>query len=122
MTQSETVTLFNNMCLMAPATLIDSAIVWEAIDARTTKARFTNAWPHNPSGAVGQRRGQDRVHFVEGPLAMMRSSGRHSRGGARRQPTATTCAALDRRQAPVAFSVDQSGGESVDRNRVRTSP
>jgi hypothetical protein len=43
MTQSETVALFNDMCLMAPATLIDPAIVWEAIDARTTKARFTNA-------------------------------------------------------------------------------
>jgi len=43
MTQSETVTLFNDMCLMAPATLIDRAIDWEAVDALTVKARFTNA-------------------------------------------------------------------------------
>jgi hypothetical protein len=43
MTQSETVTLFNDMCLMAPATLIDQAIQWEPIDARTVMARFTNA-------------------------------------------------------------------------------
>jgi hypothetical protein len=43
MTQSETVTLFNDMCLLAPATLIDPAIVWEAVDDRSARARFTNA-------------------------------------------------------------------------------
>lgn len=43
MTQSETVTLFNDMCIMAPATLIDPAIGWETIDARTVRATFTNA-------------------------------------------------------------------------------
>jgi Family of unknown function (DUF6544) len=42
MTRSETVTLFNDMCLMAPATLIDRALEWEAVDARTVRARFTN--------------------------------------------------------------------------------
>jgi hypothetical protein len=43
MTRGETVTLFNDMCLMAPATLIHPAITWEAVDTRTTRARFTNA-------------------------------------------------------------------------------
>lgn len=43
MTQSETVTLFNDMCLMAPATLIDPSIEWSMIDARTVGARFANA-------------------------------------------------------------------------------
>lgn len=43
MNQSETVTLFNDMCVMAPATLIDPAIAWEPVDAHTVKARFTNA-------------------------------------------------------------------------------
>ena len=43
MTQSETVTLFNDMCIMAPATLIDPAIGWDTIDARTVRATFTNA-------------------------------------------------------------------------------
>ena len=42
MTQSETVTLFNDMCLMAPATLIDQAIEWTAVDSRTVRARFTS--------------------------------------------------------------------------------
>ena len=43
MNQSETVTLFNDMCVMAPATLVDPAIVWEPVDARTARATFTNA-------------------------------------------------------------------------------
>ena len=43
MNQGETVTMFNDMCMMAPATLIDPAIVWEPVDARTAKASFTNA-------------------------------------------------------------------------------
>ncbi len=42
MNQGETVTLFNDMCFMAPATLIDRNIEWEAIDAITVDARFTN--------------------------------------------------------------------------------
>jgi hypothetical protein len=43
MTQAETVTLFNDMCLFAPATLIDPAIGWEAVDARRARAAFTHA-------------------------------------------------------------------------------
>lgn len=43
MDQGETVTMFNDMCVMAPATLIDPAIVWDPVDARTAKASFTNA-------------------------------------------------------------------------------
>jgi len=43
MDQGETVTLFNDMCLLAPGTLIDPAIQWEPVDARTAKGRFTHA-------------------------------------------------------------------------------
>jgi hypothetical protein len=42
MNKTETVTLFNDMCLMVPATLIDKRIQWEPIDSLTTKATFTN--------------------------------------------------------------------------------
>jgi len=41
MDQSEAVTLFNDMCLLAPGTLIDPGIEWEPVDARTVRARFT---------------------------------------------------------------------------------
>jgi hypothetical protein len=40
---AETVTVFNDMCVMAPATLIDPAIRWEPVDATHTRATFTAA-------------------------------------------------------------------------------
>jgi hypothetical protein len=42
MDQAETVTLFNDMCIMAPASLIDKRIAWQAIDSNSAKASFTN--------------------------------------------------------------------------------
>jgi hypothetical protein len=42
MDQGETVTLFNDMCFMAPATLTDKNIEWKEIDDLTVEARFTN--------------------------------------------------------------------------------
>jgi hypothetical protein len=43
MNQGETVTLFNDMCLLAPATLIDKErIQWEAAGPLEARARFTN--------------------------------------------------------------------------------
>jgi hypothetical protein len=41
MAQAETVTVFNDMCLMAPATLIDPAVQWDTVDAHTVRATFT---------------------------------------------------------------------------------
>jgi hypothetical protein len=42
MTKGETVTLFNDMCVLAPATLIEKSIRWETIDPLTVQATFTN--------------------------------------------------------------------------------
>ncbi|EOC99973.1 DUF6544 family protein [Caldisalinibacter kiritimatiensis] len=42
MNKAETVTILNDMCIMAPATLIDERIKWETIDAHTVKATFNN--------------------------------------------------------------------------------
>ena len=42
MNQGETVTVFNDMCCMTPATLIDKNIQWEIKDSVTVKARYTN--------------------------------------------------------------------------------
>lgn len=43
MLQSDTVTMLNDMCLLAPATLIDADIKWTDIDAWTADAKFTNS-------------------------------------------------------------------------------
>jgi len=42
MNKAETVTVFNDMCLMAPASLIDKRIDWTPIDSLSAKAIFTN--------------------------------------------------------------------------------
>ena len=42
MNRGETVTLFNDMCIMAPAALIDKNIEWETIDSLIVKAKYTN--------------------------------------------------------------------------------
>lgn len=42
MTQAETVTLFNDMCVFAPGTLVDPSIVWREVDAHNVAASFAN--------------------------------------------------------------------------------
>lgn len=43
MTEAETVTLLNDLCVMAPAALIEPTIEWTPVDAHTADAVFTNA-------------------------------------------------------------------------------
>ena len=42
MDQSETVTFFNDMCVLAPATLIDRSIHWQTVDEHSVDATFTH--------------------------------------------------------------------------------
>ncbi|MGE5631125.1 MAG: DUF6544 family protein [Caulobacteraceae bacterium] len=42
MNEGETVTVFNDMCMLAPASLMDKRIQWEAVDQSTVKATFNN--------------------------------------------------------------------------------
>jgi len=42
MNQAETVTILNDMCFIAPATLIDSRIIWKVINDTTVTAIFKN--------------------------------------------------------------------------------
>ncbi len=43
LTRAETVTLLNDMVLLAPATLIDADIEWEELDPHTVRATWSNA-------------------------------------------------------------------------------
>ena len=64
MDRSEAVTLFNDMCLLAPATLLDPAIAWEPVDARTVRARFTDGRTHHfRDAAVRRRRPAHQLHL-----------------------------------------------------------
>jgi hypothetical protein len=41
MNRSETVTIFNDMCVLAPAALVDADIAWEPVDDRTARGDYT---------------------------------------------------------------------------------
>jgi hypothetical protein len=42
MDRSESVTLFNDMCVLAPASLLEGAIQWQPLDGQTVRASFTH--------------------------------------------------------------------------------
>ena len=72
MDKAETVTFFNDMCCMAPATLIDPRITWGAIESNKVKATFTNnaisisAWLYfNEEGALVNFISEDRYAVSE---------------------------------------------------------
>jgi hypothetical protein len=73
MRQGETVTFFNDMCLLAPATLIDRAIEWETVDSLVARARFTNkgqtiaaALSFNEEGRLTNFQSNDRYLSSDG--------------------------------------------------------
>ena len=43
MNRSETVTLFNDMCLLAPGSLVDAKVAWRTLDDHKVSGTFTNA-------------------------------------------------------------------------------
>ncbi len=73
MNKSETVTLLNDMFILAPATLIDPNIMWEEIDSQTVRATFTNAGntvsamvTFDASGALVNFISDDRYRTIDG--------------------------------------------------------
>ena len=72
MNESETVTFFNDMCVMAPATLIDSRIEWLEVENNKVKVSFTNkgitvsAWLYfNEKGELVNFVSEDRSALLE---------------------------------------------------------
>lgn len=73
MDRSETVTLLNDMVLLAPATLIDPAITWEELSPLSVRATFTNAGKtiaavltFAESGALTNFSSDDRSRTLDG--------------------------------------------------------
>lgn len=48
---AETVTVLNDMCLMAPAALVDPRLAWESVDDSTSRVTLTNG-PHRVTAAL----------------------------------------------------------------------
>lgn len=62
LTRSETVTLFNDLCLFAPAELVRPAIAWEAVDAHTARAHYTQG-PNTISATLLFNNADELVEF-----------------------------------------------------------
>ena len=70
--QSETVTFFNDMCLFAPAALVDAPVTWEEVDATTIRGRFV----------LGRHRVSATLHFdANGDLVDFKSEDRYQDAG-----------------------------------------
>ena len=63
MDRGETVTLFNDLCVLAPAALVDAPVVWRAVDDRHAHGTFTNG-AHAVSAEVTFDDEGDLVDFV----------------------------------------------------------
>lgn len=76
--RTETVTVFNDMCLFAPGRLLDPSIRWREIDARSVEATYTNG-PHtiravllfDDCGALVNFRSDDRPALAEDGQTML---------------------------------------------------
>jgi len=102
MTQSETVTLFNDMCLLAPATLPNAPIVWEQLDDHSLRGTFEHA---------GHRVSAVLTFDASGDLADFRSEDRYKAEGdsMRRLPWTT----------PVSDYRDFGGARLAARGEAR---
>lgn len=74
MTRSETVTLFNDMCVMAPATLIDDRITWTVKGPDRVGARFTHAGRSIDAALVFNEAGE-LVDFISDDRAQAAGDG-----------------------------------------------
>lgn len=72
MTSSETVTMFNDMCMMAPASLLDPAITWTELDTSHVRGEFVNA---------GNRIAAELTFDDAGDLVNFRSEDRYQSDG-----------------------------------------
>lgn len=82
MTKSETVTVLNDMCVLAPGALVDAPVSWVTLDERRVRAVFTNAG-HRVAATLTFNAEGDLVDFLSEDRSMAEG------GGMRRLPWTT---------------------------------
>lgn len=105
-TRTETVTVLNDMCVMAPATLVGPNLRWEPVDDRHARVFFTRA-PHTVSAVL--------VFGDDGALVDFESDDRPSLA-----PDGKTFVA-QRWSTPVGSYVAQGGVRLASRGEARYS-
>jgi hypothetical protein len=75
MDRSETVTLLNDMCVLAPGALITRRIRWDKVDSRAVRAFFTNAG-HTISAELSFSESGELTNFLSDDRLQSSSDGR----------------------------------------------
>jgi hypothetical protein len=75
LTRAETVTLFNDLFLLAPGALIDPAIRWETVDERTARAHYT-VGPNTVSAVLSFNDAGEWVDFVSDDRSALSADGK----------------------------------------------
>jgi hypothetical protein len=75
MDQAETVTLLNDLCVLAPAALVDAPIEWTPIDDHHVSATFTNAG-HTVSAVLTFNDDHELIDFVSDDRLVASPDGR----------------------------------------------
>lgn len=71
---AETVTVLNDVCVMAPSLLVDPRFSWEAVDERSARVTFRNG-PHRVSALLLFDEAGDLVNFVSDDRAALQEDG-----------------------------------------------
>jgi hypothetical protein len=75
MDQAETVTLFNDLCVLAPAALIDAPVTWQRLDPYRVRAAFTNG-AHTVSAELEFNENHELVNFISDDRSRASADGR----------------------------------------------
>jgi hypothetical protein len=75
MDQGETVTVFNDLCVLAPAALVDAPIVWETIDGHHVRGAFTRG-AHTVTALLIFNDAHELIDFVSDDRTAASSDGK----------------------------------------------
>jgi hypothetical protein len=75
MDQGETVTMFNDLCVLAPSALLDAPIAWEAIDSRHVRGAFTRG-AHTITAVLVFNDEHELIDFISDDRAAASADGR----------------------------------------------
>jgi hypothetical protein len=76
MDQGETVTVFNDLCVLAPAALLDAPIAWQTIDSHHVRGAFTRG-AHTVTAVLVFDDAHELVDFISDDRLRASADGRH---------------------------------------------
>jgi hypothetical protein len=76
MDQGETVTVFNDICVLAPSVLLDAPVAWQTIDSHHVRGAFTRG-AHTVTAVLVFNDAHELVDFISDDRSRASADGRH---------------------------------------------